>query len=683
MDIRQLLTDAASTGPLPDELPAAALWWRLAGTLSPATLDTTHSGLRPAWITDLHAVFGSALAESIAADPAWPGLVAAVGAADPHRWTPLDLLRVAAEHLRDADPEHRLRPDEYARLLTYSIDLFTTDTPFAHDTVIPDEPPITPEEEHELRRRVPDPQWPDLDVDLLDALGIVTEEPPLGSVDLLPPDPQDYAYNDELDRLNFDDLPRTRPAPLDLTPAVSDVHALRAEAQQSADRLAESERSAETFNGPAMHAAEEHILELRARAEADRPHALNLQGVIAEWADAEAQYDDYIEHIRFAEQELDRLHNDPTADPLDITSAHADLRFWREFQPSTSPAEQFSDALSEATAARAAAGGGDQIITGDDVDAAIRTALDAGHRALATARAEHNRLVAELHRAEDAAAAAFAHAESRSADHVIEQLPALRAELTMLEAAGTLDLGRRLLLPATATEHLPAVTASGLTRLAAAPFTVTPVRAADGPDTIEALQVLYRAAAASDRKVLWCSPTQERADEAAGEEVADTTITLAEAHRRFTGGHWRLPANSLVVVDHAADAEPDVLADLAGRADRSHARLILLDPDDHRGSPKPSAPLMHLLHADLPWSATLTTDEDSPQRRYPRPPDLDPVLDQAGRAPRNTLTTEVRDALARREALWSDHRSAYRVHIATARGASRDVDHRDDLGRDL
>jgi hypothetical protein len=42
-NLRDLLTEAAAHGPLPDELPAAALWWRLAGSLAPATLDTpTH-----------------------------------------------------------------------------------------------------------------------------------------------------------------------------------------------------------------------------------------------------------------------------------------------------------------------------------------------------------------------------------------------------------------------------------------------------------------------------------------------------------------------------------------------------------------------------------------------------------------------------------------------------------------
>ncbi|MGB1226061.1 MAG: AAA family ATPase, partial [Mycobacterium sp.] len=96
-DLRQVITTAGRQGPLPDELPAAALWWRIAGALSPtATLATTHSRLRPAWTADVDAVFGAVLAETITSDPAWPGLVAAISAADPHTWTPRDLLHLGA-----------------------------------------------------------------------------------------------------------------------------------------------------------------------------------------------------------------------------------------------------------------------------------------------------------------------------------------------------------------------------------------------------------------------------------------------------------------------------------------------------------------------------------------------------------------------------------------------------------
>jgi conjugative relaxase-like TrwC/TraI family protein len=153
-DLHHLVTACATTEPLPDELPAAALWWRLSGTLaSAATLDTSSTRLRPSWTSELDRVFGSAVAEVIVADPAWPGLVAAIHAADPTGWTPADLLHLAAEHLAEADPDHTTTAvHEYARLITYTVELFTTHPDATRADHIPtqDEQPLTPDEEEQL-----------------------------------------------------------------------------------------------------------------------------------------------------------------------------------------------------------------------------------------------------------------------------------------------------------------------------------------------------------------------------------------------------------------------------------------------------------------------------------------------------------------------------------------------------
>jgi hypothetical protein len=108
-------------------------------------------------VTELHDVFGSAIAETIAADPAWPALVAAITAADPAGWTPRDLLHLAAEHLADTDPEQSIAPYEYARLITYTVDLFAGAHPgHSHgDIPTPDDPPLSPEDEEQLP---PDPR---------------------------------------------------------------------------------------------------------------------------------------------------------------------------------------------------------------------------------------------------------------------------------------------------------------------------------------------------------------------------------------------------------------------------------------------------------------------------------------------------------------------------------------------
>lgn len=157
------------------------------------------------WLPALSTVFGTALAETIAADPAFPALVSAVAAADPQRWTPLDLLTVAAEHLADADRRltHPIRHDEYARLMTYSIDLFTTAAPYERDLnaePVAAEPPMTPEEEEALHHLHPDPgatagDYPpaatliDFDRDddaLLAALGVDLDQEPPQDDEVLP-----------------------------------------------------------------------------------------------------------------------------------------------------------------------------------------------------------------------------------------------------------------------------------------------------------------------------------------------------------------------------------------------------------------------------------------------------------------------------------------------------------------
>ena len=225
-DLPTLVRTAATAHPLPDELPAAALWWRLSAELtSKATLDTPHTALRPTWITDLHNVFGSAAAETIIADPAWPGLVSAVNAADPTRWTPADLLNVAAEHLADIDPDHTIPTYQYARAITYTVDLFAGHHDHT-DPAIPEQAPLHPEDEEQFP---PDPQHPRIDMPATDLS--TTEWNP----ESVAPDPLDEILDsaDELGVLDFADLPRHRVAPPPLPDALLNVHTLRTQYQQA------------------------------------------------------------------------------------------------------------------------------------------------------------------------------------------------------------------------------------------------------------------------------------------------------------------------------------------------------------------------------------------------------------------------------------------------------------------
>ncbi|MEV0853760.1 MobF family relaxase [Nocardia fluminea] len=122
LDITTLLTDAAAHHPLPDEMPAAALWARL--ELEPSALDTTGTDpLRPEWLSDLEAVLGTDIAEQITTEPAWPRVVAAVERATT-TWAPRDLLSTAYELLQGAQPDDAapLRPDQLAAALAWRID---------------------------------------------------------------------------------------------------------------------------------------------------------------------------------------------------------------------------------------------------------------------------------------------------------------------------------------------------------------------------------------------------------------------------------------------------------------------------------------------------------------------------------------------------------------------------------
>ncbi|MGO9508364.1 MAG: hypothetical protein ACLPXZ_13855 [Mycobacterium sp.] len=140
--------------------------------------------------------------------------------------------------------------------------------------------------------------------------------------------------------------------------------------------------------------------------------------------------------------------------------------------PTTPPAQRFWPTLTAAMAARAdAASGADKIVSAADVDVRLAQLRAADDRALAETRAERDQVRAELDRAEAAAAAAFADAETRSAEHVTEQRAALRTELRVLELAGRYDPERPLRIPATDTR---------VAALAALPFTITPVRATPG-----------------------------------------------------------------------------------------------------------------------------------------------------------------------------------------------------------
>jgi DNA primase catalytic core len=97
LDAAGLLAAVAAQRPLPDDLPAAALWWRLAPHLAPATVAAGPDAveLRPDWWTALLALLPDRHGRHVLGDRAWPALVAAVTTGVHAGWSPTDLLSAA------------------------------------------------------------------------------------------------------------------------------------------------------------------------------------------------------------------------------------------------------------------------------------------------------------------------------------------------------------------------------------------------------------------------------------------------------------------------------------------------------------------------------------------------------------------------------------------------------------
>ena len=673
-DLAHLVKAAAADKPLPDELPAAALWWRLCAELAPATLDTTHARLRPSWTRDLHDIFGSALAETITADPAWPGLVAAITATDPTRWTPRDLLHLAAEHLADVHAD--ISGYDFARLITYSIELISGH-PHSHHIPTPEQPPLTPEEEEQLP---PDPNRVQPDIDT--AATQLAAEPALL-------DPRCHQHDQRLGGLQFEYLHTSRPAP-ELKPALANVHELRDQNAQALKSLAELENQVREGDGPAVQQAMPHIRQMRAHADADRPYLLAVQDVIAQWADAEIEYDQAVESVEWARRQLQELQAQPDADPLDIASATLDIEWRLMLVPGIPPAQHYHAALREALAARAhaarahAAGGADKIISGDDVDAYLAGLRATDERALRAAREHIQQLRCQLDRAEIAAAAAFAAAQTRTAEHLEQQRAQLDIELRVLQVAGRYQDTRPLRLPAAALTGLPTPTAQALTRLAELPFTVTPVRAVPSKERTLALHTLHAAAAAADRKILWCTPTDEHTQQVLTDNLADTATTITNAHQQIRDGQWQLPGGALLIIDQAANADPAAIADLAEHAAANRAGLILIDTTTltDTWSPAPSTRLVRLLQAEVPWSLTLGSAPRIASSHHRDPPDLDPALTQIHRLAPHLVNGELRDVLARQDRIRAANTAAQQRHLDATWIKTRHRDAGIDLGRD-
>lgn len=224
-----------------------------------------------------------------------------------------------------------------------------------------------------------------------------------------------------------------------------------------------------------------------------------------------------------------------------------------------------------------------------------------------------------------------------------EQLAQIQVELAMLRAAGDMRIERGF-NPGTHLAGLPQPAADAITNAARSGYAATPIlTGTDADATYAAMRALHAAAAAKGQRVVWSATRQTWRAGAQEAGVADEYPTLKGLYRhlgQLAAEHQLGQASPdhhkiLLVVDHAEAVRPANLLALTQRAAAVNTRLVLLD----RGGDGPSASLLNLLHADLPWAASLTTEP------------------AAGRRPA-ALEGAANDAQTQRAALRRDHQRA-------------------------
>ncbi|MEU1953387.1 MobF family relaxase [Nocardia rhamnosiphila] len=240
IDIESFLTAAAATGPLPDEMPAAALWSRL-------DLDTTVSessgtaGLRPDWDAELNEVLGEQVASAVRADAVWPRLIAAVDRGHSGGWAAPDLLSAAHDLLTAArsGTEPALAIPDLVTALTWRIELLLRPTPTAdtpgpstshnshtHTPPSPGQHPGTgtgPDDEHSPDEPPPDPADAGFDAPYPDDLNDLRTEETMGD----DPHPSgDFSTPPQPEPTGPAHPPSTGPAPGELPEQLRRVTAL-------------------------------------------------------------------------------------------------------------------------------------------------------------------------------------------------------------------------------------------------------------------------------------------------------------------------------------------------------------------------------------------------------------------------------------------------------------------------
>lgn len=106
LEAHQYVKDAMTSGPLPDDHAAAALWWRISAQVTPAVaarMDEHDHVTTAAWVEELTTHIGAERASALQASTWWPALVSVVDHGLERGWTLPNLLNLDTPLPDDVD----------------------------------------------------------------------------------------------------------------------------------------------------------------------------------------------------------------------------------------------------------------------------------------------------------------------------------------------------------------------------------------------------------------------------------------------------------------------------------------------------------------------------------------------------------------------------------------------------
>ncbi len=295
----------------------------------------------------------------------------------------------------------------------------------------------------------------------------------------------------------------------------------------------------------------------------------------------------------------------------------------------------------------------------------LRTLLDQHDRTRAACRAEYRTYINAQH-------------ATRRVQDLAAELPALRAEIDFVEAAGARSPAAMYATPNEALRSLEQPHRSALTSIAGSAQAIHTLALHAGADKPAVLAAIAGAAHHNQRRILALPATTAAAEYAIANRYADTTASPADGRDNLQTGRWKLPIGSLVVIDDADQLDPKHLRYLTDNATRTNTKLLLLT-NPQPGRP-PAHSLVDVLTTNLPWAQHLGTPNPN---RYQASTALERVEHHLATTTGDSPAHAEAAALLQRRDAVIRHYQYLTADITHSRSSGRDRSRDRDHGLDL